>query len=207
MKIRPAPNRLHLGDIINIIQRHSDCNFIYGGGFCRCCNNDVRDTVEQVLSLLDVNLKLTDDPTDAVEVWPSWSNSETSWDQRPYLRSPRKLPKKNHIACQFDARSGHGKLPAKIEVEIFKNRGLPLIDLGDSSGLGIREKFDVLASAKFYVGVDSGITHLALMTDTPVLVMSTGCRRRYYPNIDQIKFFTRTKDVFQCMQISDILFQ
>ena len=37
--------------------------------------------------------------------------------------------------------------------------------------IDLLEKFCILASAKSYVGIDSGLTHLALMTETPILVI------------------------------------
>lgn len=188
----------HLGDVISIIQNNLDADFFYAHSSCLCCGNDCRECAKQVLDLLGMHHKLTDDAMGAVKGRETWENK--SWDHSVYMKAIKKSKKENYLAYQFDVRSSYRKRPPQKEIDSFLSQFKgSLIDVGESSKLNIKEKFDVVDRAFCYVGADSGITHLALMSTTPIIVMQNEehPRQLFYPYSNQIKFLNNHIDVLE----------
>ena len=189
----------HLGDIISIIQNNLNADFFYAHSECLCCGNDCRECAKQVLELLGMSHKLTDDDSDAIKGTETWEDK--NWDHSQYLKAKiTNSQKENYLAYQFDARSSYRKLPYKKEIDSFLSQFEGnLVDVGESSKLNIKEKFEIVDCAFCYIGVDSGITHLALMSTTPIIVMQNKehPRQIFYPYSNQLKFFTNHVDVLE----------
>lgn len=94
MKITPAENRRHLGDIINIIQKFRNEHEICGDEYCSCCGNDVKSTILQILKIIKVNIKYTENKTNSLIVYPSWSNSSKNIVNFDYVKSNYNFKKK-----------------------------------------------------------------------------------------------------------------
>lgn len=190
MKISLYKNHVHLGDTINNLQRHIFATEVYMPKFCRCCDTDLLSMIRFLVTLLPQPPKISDNAADSIEVKPSWvqkmpnDSGTNQWYREPYVKA-KKLPatQQPHIACQFDARSRGYTWPKTITQEniqkladIFGGR---LINIGDRPingaknevGISLEQKFDIISSAAAYVGIDSGLSHLALMTNAPVYIV------------------------------------
>ncbi len=188
----------HLGDIINIIQQihhkalNTGIHFVFGRK-CPCCNVNSGNMMKTILSLLDTPVKYGINQKFII-ISPSWTkiHSANIYDWK-YAKA-KKLPKKgDHIVCQFDQRSVGNKTPKNILDFVKPN----MINIGDrklpcmnQNELGLIEKFNILASASKYIGIDSGLTHLALMTEVPIVLVhpKEWDAKKYYPKTDQISF-------------------
>jgi ADP-heptose:LPS heptosyltransferase len=138
-----------------------------------------------ILSITDTQLKTTNQMiADCKEVGPDWfQEAKLSgtflWNRQPYFKA-KSLPteKFTHIACQFDART---RVPwSKGVSDAFLDRLAAtypgrLVNIGDLNrrgmsnevGASLARKFEVIATAQSYIGIDSGLTHMSLMTNTP----------------------------------------
>ena len=138
-----------------------------------------------------------------------------SWCETPPLRWPgpyRKaihppLPKTN-ITCQFDARTSPAwwkkTLPPETIAALKPILGTA-INIGDNPipgfdnriGLSLGEKYDLIASSTLYVGIDSGLTHLAIMAGVKTVVLHNEdfCPTLFYPDSENLTFISRLNDV------------
>lgn len=206
----PAKNRYHLGDLINISQqcfRMGDC-VLCGTQFCDCCGNSVENTLLQILQLVDSNVRYVKHSNSAKELLPTWSTSlYPNHDRFQYLKSNLCSKKDTYVSYQFDARStprNRRKTIENSEKIVLVSSGLNLIDIGENSNLSIREKFDIVNKSVAYVGIDSGVSHLALMTNVPIYIVHPKGEINnpylFYPETEQIKFFDNMMKVVQCLQ-------
>lgn len=194
----------HLGDVINVVQQaHHYSNRsgeyrMFSRGPCPCCGGDTEKMLQQIISLLDTNLKFSKKSSPNAEVFtPAWvkPHKRNPWDRLPYVKAKRMPATRTHVVCQFDGRSRGDKVPAWNQiVKLIKpkwfNIGDRAIPCQDKTELDLIAKFRLIASAKLYVGIDSGLTHLALMTNTPILLVHPAGwdARRFYPETDQIEY-------------------
>lgn len=189
----------HLGDIIGIIQNHLDADFFYAHSICICCGNDCKDCTKQILELLGMDHKLTDDGRRATKGSVIWFNKQ--WNFSSYRKVKKtKISKEKYCAYQFDARSSYYKLPPKEQINYFLGKfDGDLINIGEKSKLSVKEKFEIINKAFCYVGADSGTTHLAMLSNTPVIVLQNKeyPRQWSYPKTNQIKFFTNYIEVLK----------
>lgn len=190
MKIIPHKKTSHLGDLINILQTQDADEIV--------AESSTEEMLTFLMSVFPNGPKITHDTIEAKTVKPSWSKElpdrteSNVWFRGPYKKTNTKNQKKSHIACQFDARS-FPPWPKSIKnthklLELFPNR---LVNIGDKTIEGMKnktecslsEKFEILNSATAYIGIDSGLTHLALMTDVPVYVVHPEkyCPWIFYP--------------------------
>jgi len=156
--------------------------------------------IQDILSLLDTQIKFISwKPGKYDVVAPVWAPTHKSnrYDQLPYVKA-QDLPKSGkHIVCQFDARSKGDKLPSEesirqIVTKDMINVGDRLWDCDNRTGLSLLDKFKIIASAKKYIGVDSGLTHLALMTNVPMVVLhkESWDAPFFYPKGQDIQFIS-----------------
>jgi hypothetical protein len=191
--IKPVKHN-HLGDLINILQ-FNKADYIYVQHQCSCCGQDLRVMVKTLLNFMGNKVRVVDEPIgDVVDVKPtyaqefenkhgSWSKLGTFiWQRTPYKKIKLDVVKENYVACQFDHRSNppwpKGITEHKIQA-LTKIVKLPLVNIGDKhrismlnrTEVSLEEKTKIIAKAKAYVGIDSGLTHVALMTETPTYVV------------------------------------
>ena len=200
--ITPDPRNQHLGDLINIVQKYSEADLIVGVGICPCCGSDSGETLRFVCELLQCRLKVT------AEHHPHASVVRPSWCETPPLRWPGPYRKaihpplaKTNITCQFDARSNPAwwkkTLPPETIAAIKPILGTP-INIGDNPipgfdnrmALSLREKYHLLASSALHVGIDSGLTHLAIMAEVKTVVLHNEgfCPWFFYPDSANVIF-------------------
>lgn len=194
-----TPTHYHLGDIINVVQQvHHRALDRPGLHFlsskpCPCCGIDSGQMVREVLSLLDTPVRYGTGQN-FISVSPMWikRHKPTPYDGK-YAKAKELPDRGEHVVCQFDQRSQGNKVPAnyldfiKADWINIGDQQLPCIN---KTELDLLAKFRILASAKSYVGIDSGITHLALMTETPILVIhpKSWDASRFYPRSSQLRF-------------------
>lgn len=189
------PKNKHLGDLISIIQRDGHMYDYILTDNCMCCGRNTEGMIRDIITMLSIPIKPTRKIVgDVAMVSPRWCNllHETT----SYRRADNLPECLGHVACQFDART---KTPwtKTISPEFIALLG-GSVNLGDQTRKGfdnrtdisLREKFKAIASARFYFGIDSGLTHLALMTNTPVFILHTsGCKPWFfYPEDANITF-------------------
>jgi hypothetical protein len=140
------------------------------------------------------------------EMLPWWFK-EWSGEICQYVKALQLPPKDSHIAVQIDSRSKGKKIPhwASKSIQFLKRA----INVGDRPlrcrnkiKVDLRTKFDIIASARYYVGIDSGLTHLALMTDTPIVLIhpEDWDVKRFYPDTDQITSVTKYRDFIKVVE-------
>lgn len=194
-------NHNHLGDIINIVQQvhcrsvllpNLYCIF---GRRCPCCGIDSGAMMRDILSLLDTSVKYAESQK-FISLSPCWIKTHRPSPYDWVYAKARKLPQRaQHVVCQFDKRSKGNKVPTDINKYVKAN----MINIGDTElpcinkiNIDLLEKFALIASAKEYIGIDSGLTHLALMTNTPITVIHPRSWQasRFYPKSNQLRFCT-----------------
>lgn len=181
MNIQPFPKLTHLGDLVNIIQHYCTiADYIYTDDL------QAREMIEFLLSLLDVKLKSCQTKPNQIEfVAPTWTFSQPNefgtmfWHPRSYKKSTN-LPQKqdSHIVCQFDARANVQTITEEDIFNICKTIGV-IHNIGDRkfeftinhNQCSLNEKYQLLNSAHAYIGIDSGLSHLALMSNTPTYIL------------------------------------
>ena len=214
-KIKPSDERLHLGDLVNIIQTNLDADQILTSQKCKCCNNSVAEVVEFVIDLLNLEIKVTDNESNTEVVFPSWSNSETNWRKQPYLKPITNPNKNKYISYSFDVRSNiEEKKPLTKDIDYFKkNCPFPIINLGDKSEFSLEKKYKIISSSLFFVGANNGTTHLAMMSETQVFLLTNPSRtlkngfymcRRFFPDTTQITTYDNSKEIIKCIKKSII---
>lgn len=176
---------VHLGDLINILQTYPQATEVCYQGACACgCGQSTFDLLKQLAPLFSPTLLVNNFiPKNAMPVVPTWVQKTNTpagtlfWRKTPY-RKISTLPesKGKHIACQFDYRSKNTPWFKGVRdlSPILQTYGDRLINIGDNHINGIRnhlklnvlEKLEIIATAKMYIGIDSGLSHLALMTNT-----------------------------------------
>lgn len=214
-KIKPSEKRLHLGDLVNIVQTNLDANQIVDSQKCKCCGNSAAEVLSFVITLLKLNIQTTSNESDAQEVFPFWSNSEKNWSKTPYLKPQQPRCIQKFISYSFDVRSNiKYKRPLAKDIDYFlKNCPLPCIDLGDQSSFSLPEKYEKIASSLFFVGANNGLTHLAMMSETQTFLLTNPCRtledgfimcRRMFPDTSQIYAADNSKEIVKCIKKSII---
>jgi hypothetical protein len=180
----------HLGDLINILQRNKT-KAIY-------VPDEAKPMLEFLLSLFPNPPAITD--IIGTPVLPTWTQDVKNptgtlvWYRPPYVKAVN-LPKqrRRHVACQFDARSKPWwtKTIPDDMIRELASRHQGMINIGDRIfdfmenrvDASLQEKFEIIATARFYVGIDSGLSHLALMTNTPTyIVYQKHCPWFFYPD-------------------------
>ena len=63
--------------------------------------------------------------------------------------------------------------------------------------MSLREKYDLIASSTLYVGIDSGLTHLAIMAGVKTVVLHNEdfCPTLFYPDSENLTFISRLDDL------------
>jgi hypothetical protein len=199
MIIYPA-KYAHLGDLINILQIHADSEQICIDKICPCgCEQNTFDLLTDVVSFFDRNIEVH--PIilpNAVKVYPIWAQNLKNpsgtlrYYNKPYVKAKELPLQQNHIACQFDYRSKNTPWFKGISdlSQIIKRFKKKLVNIGDKHIEGIKncvdytlkEKFHILASSSMYIGIDSGLSHLALMTNTKCYICHENrCPWFFYP--------------------------
>lgn len=190
----------HLGDLVNILQIYPNVEQICFNGLCPCgCKQDTFVLLNQLVSLFEKEIKVSDKvPENAKKVYPIWSqdfkhfSGTLCYYNKPYVKAKNLPNKKDHIACQFDYRSKYtpwfkGVFDLSPIINRYKKK---LINIGDQKiegiqnciDLDLKEKFDILASSNMYIGIDSGLSHLALMTNSSCFICHENkCPWFFYP--------------------------
>lgn len=190
----------HLGDLVNILQIYPDAKQICFEGTCPCgCKQDVLFLLRQLVSLFKKEIKVAAEvPESAQQVYPIWaqdfkdSSGTLRYFNGPYEKAKNLPNKKDYIACQFDYRSKStpwfkGIFDLSPIISRYKKK---LINIGDQkidgiqncTDLSLKEKFEIIASSKMYIGIDSGLSHLALMTNTNCFICHENrCPWFFYP--------------------------
>jgi hypothetical protein len=204
MKITTFPQHQHLGDLVSIVNKMGDvADSIHLTQTCSCCQNHPLPIVTMLIKALGCNMKVSTVPDiDAIKVCPTWCEGVERYVYywQPYKKITEKRETENYIACQFDARCSTPwpKTVPDRHIAMLPKLGKKLVNIGDRSfdgfdnrtGLSIEEKFEVIKKASGYVGIDSGLTHLALLTDIQVIVLYEHPWKPwyYYPEDPQITY-------------------
>ena len=170
---------VHLGDLVNIVQLHiEEIAAIGAPAHCACCGRSPQATLKFLLGLVESPLFYWDG-NDGELVSPSW---ELEIPPIPYRLASSLPPNMGHIACHFDTLShvyGDVKLAPNV-AEITRALGKrELVNVGIAPQAGMRnrhdasleEKFQIMASAELVIGIDDGLSHLALMTEAKTIVV------------------------------------
>lgn len=195
------PNKhCHLGDIITIVQslhRKPDNKVIFGNRMCRCgCGRHQAETLPQVISLLDTQVVFggTNIPPEAIGIDPIWASKGGTGENNTYIKA-KYLPiiRERIVTVQFTPVMKDSERSLSSETighlfNVLKSKGVArcqIVNLSDATifnaphpfwGIdpfrsGVVEKFKVIAKACLHISADSGTTHLAAMSDTPVVVI------------------------------------
>ncbi len=183
----------HLGDMINSVNiaheeavRNTEFDYFI---YCNYQGETVakkrpQESLKEVLGLIDTPIRyLPSGPENSRTISPHWVKWAKQNPPQRYVKA-RNLPtqREDYITIQTNSRStlDKGLFPEEdvrlVEV-IQPHRVINLSDqeipnttfLGDAS---LREKLEVIAKAKAHIGVNSGMIHLALMTNTPIVLIS-----------------------------------
>jgi hypothetical protein len=141
-------------------------------------------------------------------VRPSWCETPPFRWPGPYRKAVHPPLPKTNITCQFDARTNPAwwkkTLPPETIAALKPILGNP-INIGDKPipgfdnrmGLSLREKYHLIASSILYVGIDSGLTHLALIAAVKTIVLHNEdfCPTLFYPNSEDLTFISRLDDL------------
>lgn len=184
MIISPASKLTKLGDLVNILQQYHDkSEYIY--------TDDVfaQEMIEFLLTLFDTKLVLLrNKPDNYLEVETTWTNDSNYkkfgtmiWSPVSYKKSINLPLQKKHIVCQFDCRtkvSWNRTISSKNIFTICKSIG-EIYNIGDNhidgtincTNFSLSEKYELLSTSSFYIGINSGLSHLALMTNSNVFIL------------------------------------
>lgn len=212
---------LHLGDIINVIQSNLDSEEIICKDRCVCCNSDSYEMASFIADLLGIKNKIKKNSVNNYNLkMPTWvqdipNKMETiSWYSKPYKKAININYKKNNsIVCQFDFRSGKNKdIPNLFKNKIIQSFKSKLVNIGDNphldiinlNGYDLKTKWEAICKAKCYIGIDSGLSHLALMSNTPVYIVYKNhyCPWFFYP--ENTRFFNQPDQLIDLIK-SEIL--
>lgn len=196
-----SPNRYHLGDLIAIFQKclKKRNTYLYSSHICNCCGNSVQNCLQEINSLFVEKICLINVKKIDGLINPPWQNYEIN---HPYIKSfkAKNNQQKNYITYQFDSRS-----TPKRRIKTISNLEKSLLDSNQNlvhvgeNDMGLIEKFNLINNSKIFIGIDSGITHLALLTNTPICVIFTeGAEnnpKKFYPDTEQIKYYSNMKQL------------
>lgn len=182
MNIIPHSKLSKLGDLVNILQHHHECDFIYSD------NDSVREMLTFLIPLFNSKIKLSETKFDvfqtALTSWTcEWPNKYGTlyWNPRSYLKA-KDLPEKQekHIVCQFDTRTAvsWNRTLSNKHIKNIIARFKPY-NIGDRSFDGainctnysLAEKWNLLKTASVYIGINSGLSHLALMSNAKTFIL------------------------------------
>ncbi len=168
-----------------------------------CEQPKVIKTLREVLNLFDTKVVCLEQlPKDDVPlIQPKLNWSDLSGTERILYKKAKDLPvkKKNQITVQVSSRCHHSleikpnefnfrvlpKLPAHAEIINLGDDNLPgTRDMGKAT---IREKLDLIAQSQVHLSINSGTTHLALLTNTHVVVFDRSHGRKLGPLEDHFK--------------------
>jgi hypothetical protein len=180
------PQRYHLGDLVNQIQLyHPYADWIYCGppeledGHAKhilhgATAQSIRESVEFILSLLVTKLRPLYEPWPDMYPVSPWLGLLPC----PGYALAKDLPRLNDgpPCLSLDARSSEFKQLSPEYRWRLAERYPGAINLGDTPLPGLQdlteaslpEKFTALARARFFIGIDNGMMHMALMTRTPI---------------------------------------
>lgn len=197
----------HLGDLVNIYQQCAALSdtTLYSETICPCCQNSAAD-VFKFLTGLNPAVKFGKLGGKPIEMNPWWFK-DWQGQKTDYIKALQLPSKGSHIAVQIDSRSKGQKIP------IWASRAVKLlnkaINVGDrplkcknKNKVDLATKFEIIASARYYVGIDSGLTHLALMTNTPIILIHPPewDVSRFYPDTPQIVKVSNYKDFVKVIE-------
>jgi len=221
------PHAFHLGDMINVVQQTHiravslpHIYYMFSNHICGCCKNDTNKTLKEILNLLKTPIHyLNATPEhDFIYMKPWWhpNRERNDFDYLPYTKVIN-LPiyKDKYVAVQFSSRTNKQKKQInKSDVRRITSAFKEVINLGDDKldvwmncgHYDVRQKLDIIAKARFYVGIDSGCTHLACMTNTPVFIIHPlqWPANIYYPKTDQIRYATSVKELLIQIRTSNL---
>lgn len=198
LRVITVPNRrieywtgwhCHLGDNICRMQwadyyqdQHPEKQVVvFGHRRCDCgCNAVVGEQMKQVLDLMDTNVLWTNDNPGGGRDLPM-----PYLDSNILYRKACGLPtqKKNHITTQFHVRGGFEWEWRSISGDDMNRimhclRAEKVYNLSDHHVRGtqhfhgsLREKLDLIATARLHITLDSGTAHLASMTKTTTVAI------------------------------------
>jgi hypothetical protein len=188
-----TPEYLHLGDLINIVHSNIGCTIGVNPGVMqsgKCVFNTLRE-IFYISGLSLENLV----PESGFPVKQKWGVK--------YRKSPIYCRKKFIISYCFGTRSLGpnmiSKLPEAKLIDQFLQFPFCLKKVDIDGNLSLVEKYKILASSLFYVGADNGISHLALLTDTPIVVFHSRFfdAKKFYNDCDQISFKTELPELIK----------
>lgn len=206
MKINIELKMVHLGDLIMGIQywthiaisNPDNDYYLCCQKFCRCCNVASDDMLKYLLHIIDTPVKYSECVKDAIQynVYYKYDDSKCvhKWFRKPYVKAKNPISSGGDVVCNFYGKS-NTKIPKTIPKNIVKMliqiSPVKLINIGDEPqegcinrcNLTLREKFDLLSGAKLVLSIDSGIAHLALLTNAVVRVIHPDNRHPwiFYP--------------------------
>lgn len=198
-----TPDYLHLGDLINIT--HSNIGSTIGINPCVMqSGKSVFDTLAEIFYISGFSLdKLV--PESGFLVQQNWGIK--------YAKSPISCRKKFIFSYCFGTRSlgpnMTSKLPERELIDDFLRFPFGLKKVDVDGNLSLIEKYKILASSLFYVGADNGISHLALLTDTPIVIWHSKSfdAKKFYYDCDQISFKTELADLIEfCLKKTPRIF-
>ena len=197
-----SPTAFHLGDLINIYQQCAQMGNVtlFSKTICPCCKNSA-EKVFKFLIQLNPAVKFGKLYTPITEMKPWWFEGK---DKIDYVKAVKLPQKDSYISVQIDSRSQGKKIPhwAKKAIHSLEK----VINIGDrplkcknKTKVNLQNKFDIIASSRYYVGIDSGLTHLALMTNTPIILIHPQGwdARKFYPDTKQITYVTTYSDFLE----------
>ena len=207
-----TPARYHLGDLINIIQQCVKMKKAILGSThtCNCCGNDVYDSIVQLLSLLQSNtIAIKENLHPSQTICPSWSRKSFGLPpiknpdyNKSFMAIDQSSKTSDFFTYQFDARS-NAKMKSidQSEKSRLLESGLNFVDVGEGQS-NIIKKFDLINRSVAYIGIDSGMTHLALMTNTPIYLIHPKAYDPllFYPTTTQISAYHQMEDIVKCLQ-------
>lgn len=198
------PSAFHLGDtvaIYNQIQNIKGSNNFYSSDICTCCGNNVLDTFKV---LCDHFLKINVRKENNKELMPFWFKKYIG--QRP-IYSQYKSESSKYFTFQLDSRSKGLKNPEWEEEFLSISNNWK--NLGDKTRKGIKveseklyDKIKLLKNSRVYIGIDSGITHIACMLDIDVIILHDPKwdLRRFYQSSSNIFFISSPKELLKKMK-------
>jgi hypothetical protein len=174
VNIKPPVNS-GLGSLVNILQQYHDVSeVIYTDDL-----ND-RHTIYFLLNLFEGKLKQSNAKPDNLKcVVPTWQIDAPNafgtsiWSSKSYKKAVG-LPqiKNTHVVCDFDRISDDSiKSICKSAKKIYNIGNRKANHTEDCSSESLSVKYKLLSTACAYIGTDGGMSHLALMTNTPTCII------------------------------------
>lgn len=206
MNVCYTPKDPGLGDFISTLQY---CNATDKKYVSHVSTNG-RCVIKDILSLFPNDLTVVEFCAEMVNVKPHWHST----DYFPYVKSNLldMFKKKDHI-CASLISNGDTIFEEGVGRRLRKDVLLKIVDLVKGENVfnlstnpayafhfnhkgqaGICDKFALLASAKMNISTDTGIAHLAAMTDTPTIVIGPPQAWNRYNGNDNIRYVTKIED-------------